>query len=183
MRRNKEVFLIFILPLSLIGAFFLPLAFKALLFLLAFFLLAIFNVKKWFNFIRMFFMLSISILPFLVGFLIGHKEGKIISFLNVEFYTDGIIKALNYFLLISIFSIFSFFLFALLIDPLNTKKKSIFLKRFSFLFLAMEYYQEFLKEFFIKIAGLNVKNIVSFVDQKYVEFKDRIKSKSNVNHQ
>ncbi len=178
--RISRIFLIFFLPLSLIGAFFLPLPFKAFLFMLLFFLLAFYNFEKLLYFLKIFTVLSISILPFLLGMLIGSREGKVINIFSFQIYSDGIAKALNYFFLISIFSIFSFFLFKVLVNLSDIKENIILYKRLSFFFLTIELYQELLKDFFLMAIRLNFRGIVEFIDKKYVELKEKNK---NITHQ
>ncbi len=175
--RISRIFLIFFLPLSLIGAFFLPLPFKAFL---LFFLLAFYNFEKLLYFLKIFTVLSISILPFLLGMLIGSREGKVINIFSFQIYSDGIAKALNYFFLISIFSIFSFFLFKVLVNLSDIKENIILYKRLSFFFLTIELYQELLKDFFLMAIRLNFRGIVEFIDKKYVELKEKNK---NITHQ
>ncbi len=170
---KKHNVYIFILPLFFIGAFFLPFFYKFLFFLTIFFSLFLSGYKNFILFFKIYIGLFLSILPFVISTMFNHNEGKVYIFLGFKLYSFGIIKSINYFLNISLISLFSFFILKIF-NFFEIFKNINFFKRFYFIILSIELYSKLINEFFSEIKNIKINKILIFIDNNYLKLKDSI---------
>lgn len=164
---KKSKIILVIMPLFLIGAFFLNIFFKVLIFVSVLFFLIFYNYKLFLKSVRVLSGIFISILPFLFSFLFTYKEGKVFYVFDIKFYSVAILKSLTYLFNILITGLFSFILIQVfnLFDLLKRN-------RFSVVFLAIEFYSEIINEFLKDFKQIKLSKIIDFIDKKYVYFKN-----------
>ncbi|MCX7820950.1 MAG: energy-coupling factor transporter transmembrane protein EcfT [Brevinematales bacterium] len=165
MRRSKLI--LFIMPLFLVGAFFLDLFFKILLFVSVVLFLLFYNYRLFFKAINVLLGIFVSILPFLLSIIFNNKEGKIFYFLGLKFYSLGILKSMNYLLNILSIGLFSFFIIKVLNFFEFFKDK-----RFYVFFMAIEFYSELVTDFFKEFKNIKLSRIIEFIDKKYKYYKN-----------
>ncbi|MEJ5283811.1 MAG: hypothetical protein WHS77_02055 [Brevinematales bacterium] len=164
---KKSKIILIIMPLFLIGAFFLDIFFKFLIFFFSLFILTLYDYRLFFKSIKVLVGIFISILPFLISFLFTYKEGKIFYIFGIKFYSYGLLKMFNYLFNILIVGLFSF----ILVKVFNIFK-ILRNKRFSVLFLSIEFYSGIISDFFKDFKKFKFSKIVNFIDEKYIYFKN-----------
>lgn len=128
--------------------------------------MVVFKETKFFNVLKHIVFSVLPLFPFLLFMLFSYREGKVISIFGFSIYSEGLKKSLDYFLFLSVLSIYSFYV--LKVSSLLSLGEGIFFRIFEAYELMVE---KILKHFNPK--NFRFKNFLRLLDNVYIEFKGK----------